>query len=392
MSKLGLYFRFFISGLAFGIANVIPGVSGGTMLVVFGIYDKLTEAISGVKRIIKNLGFLISFGLGAASGILGFAFVITWLFGNFGVQTNMFFIGLILGSVPLIVRTATATEKIKPLCAVPFIIGFALVIGLAVAENGASTPYSLETAVNNGITSVTIHNDSGRTVEEWSIEFENESIALDKSVTGAHAVYDHSTFDKIKGIFGAKLPEIAPNMFISIEGDVIQPNSSYTFSYGGVLPAEAGEMSLNLSYSMDVLFFFTMMGALFVAAVSMIIPGVSGSFVMMLLGVYSTVIAAIKDLDILIIIPCAIGAVLGIVLGARLISTLLKKHGLMMYSAIMGLVIGSVYAILPAGFGFNLETGYGFVSLIGGILVSVIIDKVGKPAEENKLPDKTEKV
>ena len=45
------YLRFFITGLAFGIANVIPGVSGGTMLVIFGIYDKLTEAISGIKSI-----------------------------------------------------------------------------------------------------------------------------------------------------------------------------------------------------------------------------------------------------------------------------------------------------------------------------------------------------
>ena len=54
----------------------------------------------------------------------------------------------------------------------------------------------------------------------------------------------------------------------------------------------------------------------------------------------------------------------------------------MMYSAIMGLVIGSVYAILPAGFGFNLSTGYGFVAMVCGILTSVIIDKVGKPKSE----------
>ncbi len=389
MSKIGLYFRFFISGLAFGIANVIPGVSGGTMLVVFGIYDKLTEAISGVKRIINNLGFLISFGLGAASGILGFAFVITWLFSNFGVQTNMFFIGLILGSVPLIVRTATATEKIKPLCAVPFILGLVAVIGLAIAENSASAPYTLETTVKNGITSVTIHNDSGRMVEEWSIEFEDESIALDKLVTGANAVYDYSTLDKIKEVFGEKLPDMTPNMFRNAEGYIIQPNSSYTFVYEGTLPADAAGMTLNLSYSMDALFFFTMMGALFVAAVAMIIPGVSGSFVMMLLGVYSTVIAAIKDLDILIIVSCAIGAILGIVLGARVISKLIREHGLMMYSAIMGLVIGSVYAILPAGFGFNLETGYGFVALLFGILTSVIIDKVGK-TDENRDAKKIE--
>ena len=51
------YIKVFISGIVFGVANIIPGVSGGTMLVVFGIYDQLTEAISGIKAIIKNIVF-----------------------------------------------------------------------------------------------------------------------------------------------------------------------------------------------------------------------------------------------------------------------------------------------------------------------------------------------
>lgn len=379
MSKFVTYFKFFISGLAFGIANVIPGVSGGTMLVVFGIYDKLTEAISGIKDILKNFGFLLSFALGAGSGILGFAFVISWLFENFGVQTNMYFIGLILGSVPLIVRTATEKEKIKPLCIIPFILGLALVVGLAVAENGSAEPFSVETVVNGGVTTVTIHNDSSRVVEAWEIEL-TDDVVIDTYAEGALTVTDYPTLLKLKGMFGMKIPALAPNMFTNPDSTLIEPESSYSFTYQGVL--DAADMDLNVSYKMDVVFFLTMMAALFIAAVAMIIPGVSGSFVMMLLGVYTTVIGAIKDIDLMIIIPCAIGALLGVILGARLISTLIKKHGLMMYSAIMGLVIGSVYAILPAGFGFNLSTGYGFVALICGILTSVIIDKVGKPKSE----------
>lgn len=379
MSKFVTYFKFFISGLAFGIANVIPGVSGGTMLVVFGIYDKLTEAISGIKAILKNFGFLLSFALGAGSGILGFAFVISWLFENFGVQTNMYFIGLILGSVPLIVRTATEKEKIKPLCIIPFILGLALVVGLAVAENGSAEPFSVETVVNGGVTTVTIHNDSSRVVEAWEIEL-TDDVVIDTYAEGALTVTDYPTLLKLKGMFGMKIPALAPNMFTNPDSTLIEPESSYSFTYQGVL--DAADMDLNVSYKMDVVFFLTMMAALFIAAVAMIIPGVSGSFVMMLLGVYTTVIGAIKDIDLMIIIPCAIGALLGVILGARLISTLIKKHGLMMYSAIMGLVIGSVYAILPAGFGFNLSTGYGFVALICGILTSVIIDKVGKPKSE----------
>jgi len=379
MNYFVTYLRFFISGLAFGIANVIPGVSGGTMLVVFGIYDKLTEAISGVKAILKNFWFLFSFVLGAGSGVLGFAFVITWLFESFGVQTNMFFIGLILGSVPLIVRTATASEKIKPLCAVPFIIGFAVVIGLAVAENATSSEkFYFKSEVVNDTTSVTIYNNSSREIESWTLELTDESASLSGEASGALVETSYPTVDKIKQMLGMSVEELQPNTFVS--SDVIRPDSTAVFTYNGVIDADA--LELNVSYKMDVSFFLTMMAALFIAAVAMIIPGVSGSFVMMMLGVYTTVIGAIKSFDLMIIIPCAIGALFGIVLGSKLISTLLKKHALMVYSLIMGLVIGSVYAIIPSGFGFNLSTGYGFVTLICGILVSLLIDKIGKPAEE----------
>ena len=74
-------------GIVFGIANVIPGVSGGTMLVVFGCYDKVCGALTlNLKEIKKNIVFLVFFGIGAVIGIVGFAFVITWLFTNFPLR------------------------------------------------------------------------------------------------------------------------------------------------------------------------------------------------------------------------------------------------------------------------------------------------------------------
>lgn len=390
MSKFSFYLKTFICGLAFGIANVIPGVSGGTMLVVFGIYDKLTEAISGIKTIFKNIGFLISFCLGAGAGILGFAYVITWLFEQFGVQTNMFFIGLILGSVPLIVRTATETEKVKPLCILPFVLGLAAVVGLTMLESSSNTEsFSMTESINGDSTTISIINNSDRAIESWSIEIENGGcFDVGYDITGAEVGVNVSTFDKIKQIFGASISDQL-NLITSIKGVEIAPGETYCFSFSNAeadnaikVPFTFSDMSLSVSYKMDIMFFMTMLVALFIAAVAMIIPGVSGSFVMMLLGVYSTVIAALKDFNLMIIIPCAIGAILGIILGAKLISTLLKKYSLMVYSLIMGLVIGSVYAILPQGFGFNLETGYGFVTLFCGVLVSVLIDKMGKPSEE----------
>lgn len=260
-------------GLVFGIANIIPGVSGGTMLVVFGCYDKVCGALTlNFKEIKKNIVFLIFFGIGAAVGIVGFAFVITWLFDNFPTETYMFFIGLIVGGIPLIIRNATVKDKFRPVCLIPFILALALVIGLAVL----------------------------------------------KQTTGENAAAAEYT-----GIIG-------------------------------------------------MLVFF---GATFVAAIAMIIPGVSGSFVMVLFGTYQPVIAAIKSLDLAVLIPTALGAVLGIVLGARLITFLLKKYRLIVFSAILGLVAGSIYAIFPPGLGLNSDTMIGAAALILGFGVSYIVGK-----------------
>ena len=372
-------------GLVFGIANVIPGVSGGTMLVVFGCYDKVCGALTlNLKEIKKNIVFLIFFGIGAVLGIVGFAFVVTWLFENFPTQTNMFFMGLIIGSVPLIIRNATVKDKFRPTCIVPFIIGLAAVVGLALAESG-----SLENDTNmcvagfrteNGITTVEMHNNTDRTVKNWEITFEDEAgVVLDGKVTGARAEYNASTIEKIQSILGFQMEPQVANCFRSNPDTVIEPNGSYIFTYEGELAAVGTKLSV--SYKMDVPFFLTMMVALFVAAIAMIIPGVSGSFVMLTLGVYTTVIGAVKDLDFAIIIPCAIGAVIGLVFGARLITWLMKKYSLMTYSAILGLVAGSIYVILPAGFGLNLATLAGVVCLAIGAFIAYIVGKNTKVGE-----------
>ena len=276
MKKFLEYLKYFLCGIVFGTANVIPGVSGGTMLVIFGIFDRLTESISGIKKIINNIGFLLTFGVGAGAGILLSAKLIGQLFTGFPIQTNMFFIGLIVGGIPLIYKLGTAEKKPKPLCVVPFVIAMAVVIGLAVLEK----------------------------MNVFSFTAEN--------VTG-----------------------------------------------------------------FDIVFSLKMVVCAMIAAVTMIIPGISGSFVMMLLGVYETIIGALSNFNFYVIIPFAIGAVVGIIFGAKLISMLIKKNKLMVYSALMGLVIGSVYAILPEGFGFNLQTGYGFVCLFFGVLTSVLVEKLG---------------
>ncbi len=360
-------------GLVFGIANVIPGVSGGTMMVVFNCYDKVCGALAmNLKEIKKNIKFLVFFGVGAVGGILGFSHIITYLFENFPVQTNMFFIGLILGSIPLIVRNATVKEKLKAKCIAPFVLALAFIVGLTVFQNITETdPYTLETAQSGDRVTVTLTNTSDQTIKDWYISIENDPLASD--VEGAEFAHKSGTLEKIKSLFGAESAAAPDAFYPAEENKVIEKGASFSFSYkGGEL-----ELSPTFTYAMSVPLFIKLMLGGAVAAVAMIIPGVSGSFVMMLLGLYTTIIGAVKSLDIVILIPAAIGIVAGLVFGAKLISWLLKKYSLMVYSVIMGFVIGSVYAILPDGFGLNGATGIGVLCLLVGGAMSVAVGKFG---------------
>ena len=94
-----------IRGITIGIANVVPGVSGGTIMVSLGIYDELLQAVTGFFRhkkesILKLFPYLFGMGI----GIICLSFMIGYLFENFPFQTAMLFIGLIFGGVPLIWR------------------------------------------------------------------------------------------------------------------------------------------------------------------------------------------------------------------------------------------------------------------------------------------------
>lgn len=369
-------------GLVFGVANIIPGVSGGTMLVVFGCYDKVCGALSlNFKEIKKNIVFLIFFGIGAVLGIVGFSFVISALFADFPIQTYMFFMGLIVGSVPLIIRNATVKEKFRPYCIAPFLAAIVLVVGLSMLEKGgASEPYSLSCTQENSIVTIVVENNSDKTIKDWEISIEEGGFDPKYTVSGASLIHKHSITDKIKSLFG-DVPDPF-NTFVPEEDTAeIPPHGKLRISIdtcGDTSSITADNFKLNVSYAMDVPFFLTLLFASLIAAVAMIIPGVSGSFIMVLLGTYGTVIGAIKNLDIIVLIPVAVGVIIGIVFGARLISFLLKKYRLTVFSAILGLVVGSIYAIFPEGFGLNLPTLIGAFTFLAGGTVSYIVGKKTK--------------
>lgn len=361
-------------GLVFGIANIIPGVSGGTMLVVFGCYDKVCGALTlNLKEIKKNIVFLIFFGIGAVGGILGFAFVISWLFENCPVQTNLFFMGLILGSVPLILRNATVSEKFRPSCLAPFLIGLAAVVGLTLLQSGSAQD-GLKVMVSGGTVIVT--NPSGNpAVESWSIEAETDFSGITVAGGDYTVEYKPGTVDKIKGIFGLSGEGgRVPNTIVP-KNPALAPGETAVFTVeGGTL----GEFEAVSRYAMSTGLFVKLLLATFVAAIAMIIPGVSGSFVMVTLGTYAPVIGAIKELDLLTLVPVAVGAVGGIILGARLVTFLMKRFRLMTFSVILGLVAGSIFAVFPAGFGLNPASLVGLLVFAVGGAVSLLVGKKTK--------------
>jgi len=112
------------------------------------------------------------------------------------------------------------------------------------------------------------------------------------------------------------------------------------------------------------------MGAL--AAVAMLIPGISGSFVLLILGVYPTVLQAVADFNMLLLIPIALGVGAGLVFGARLIAVLLECFPAPMYAFILGLVAGSILYLYSSTScqPFTMRVISGTVFLIGYATVS----------------------
>ena len=265
-----------IYGIVYGVAHIVPGLSGGTFLVVFGCYDLVCEAFAlNIKTIKKHFLFFVLFGIGTVGGIAGFAHAITYLLINFEIPLHLLFMGLILGGLPHIVQIATEEEKLRPMCALPFALGFALIVALFLFEK--------------------------------SYAFEMSALQ----------------------------------------------ETDFTFAVKIVL------------YS-------------FVAAVAMVMPGISGAFVLVAFGVYDVFLGALSSLDFSVLIPATIGVLLGIVAGAKLILLTLKRYKLIVYSAILGIIIASVIPLFPAGIGLNAETLAGIVCFVLGIF---IVARMGKGQE-----------
>lgn len=287
------FFGNIIKGVMIGIANIIPGVSGGTMAVSLGIYDRLIGAVSGLfKEFKKNIAFLIPIIIGCGIGIVGFTYAIEYLLDKHTFVTCMAFVGLILGGLPAII-------------------------------------FSMKSKMTSG---------------------------------GI-------------GVFGILAFVIA---FVISGGMPLLKESKDALNVIAVTPV-----------NMVILFILGV-----VASATMVIPGVSGSMMLMIFGYYYAIINTIKTfLDnlrafdlmrmkdgILLLAPFGIGVILGIFLIAKLITFLFEKYGVQTFCAILGLVISSPIAIfINTGLVSKLgslsiwEILFGIVLMGAGAFVTVFV-------------------
>ncbi|NMM53800.1 DUF368 domain-containing protein [Paenibacillus aquistagni] len=249
-------------GMMIGTADLIPGVSGGTIAVILGFYDRLIQAISGFfsKEWKKHLGFLIPLGIGVGAALVVLSRVMKWLLANQEQATYFFFIGLILGIIPYLYKSADVKRNFNGIHYVLF-----LVAAIAIALTGLLVPSDA-----------------------------HEHVAIE--LTWMYGL----------GLFGA--------------------------------------------------------GAL--ASMAMLLPGISGSFVLLLLGVYPIAIEALSTLNIPLIAIIGCGVMFGFILSSKLIKYLLAKHPSTMYAIIIGMVVGSLYVIFP-----GIPSGLASIALCAAALL-----------------------
>lgn len=147
-------------GFLMGISDLIPGVSGGTIAFILGIYDRLLLAISGFfsREWKKHIGFLLPLGVGIGLTLLLFSRVIDFLLKDYPQPTQFFFLGLIIGVLPFISRQAGVKKNFK--------IGhflLLLIVGAALASTAFIKP--VETGV---ITTLTMQNTIGLFFAGWA--------------------------------------------------------------------------------------------------------------------------------------------------------------------------------------------------------------------------------
>ena len=241
------YLSYFLKGMAVGIANIIPGVSGGTIALITGIFERLIDAIKSfdikaLKLLLSgnwkaftektDFYFLLSLFTGVAGAIITLAKLFDYLFHHYPVYIWAYFFGLVLASVYYVGKTV---EKWKTSVIISFLIGTAIAVAVSV---------------------------------------------------------------------------------------------------------------INPAKENDSFIYLLLCGV--VAVCSMILPGLSGSFVLILMGNYQLVaIRAINEMDFSVLIPVGIGAVVGLIAFSHVLSWVFKRYKDQTIAMLTGFILGSLSILWP---------------------------------------------
>lgn len=259
-------------GFIMGTSDLVPGVSGGTIAVLLGIYDELIAAINGFfsREWKKHFFFLFPLGLGMVTAIFTLSKVMKWLLDFHPKPTHFLFLGLILGILP-----------------------------------------NLFAEIN-----------------------------VKKNFKGKHVLL----------------------LLISMMGT----------SFLDLLQTDQEIIITHVTLMTYVLFFC----AGFLGSVAMVLPGISGSFILLVLGVYYTIIAAIESLKFDIILVTGLGIGVGIIVMSKFIHYLLTNFRIGTFAVIIGMVIGSTVVIFP-GWAHSLR--YMFLCIFTfaiGLLIAYFLGKI----------------
>lgn len=138
----------FIKGLVIGLATLVPGVSGGTIAMILGIYSDLIHSIgSFFKDIKRNIILLLQVGIGAILGIVLFSKIINLALNRFPYQMSYLFMGVVSGGFPLLYKKSL-DSKVKRFDFVFFIVGF-IVVYIMTLEPNAIVNLAMDTGIKN---------------------------------------------------------------------------------------------------------------------------------------------------------------------------------------------------------------------------------------------------
>lgn len=259
-----------VKGIFIGAGAIVPGVSSGVLCVIFGLYEKLLDCVLNFFKDMKNnIKFLLPIILGGIIGVLLFSNLLNYVLYNFPIQTKSLFIGLIIGTIPSLIKEVNSKEKFD----------YKNLIYMAIA-------------IIIGIVTVIL--------ESRTVLINVQSIN---------------------------------NIYLLICGII---------------------MSLGI-----------------------IVPGVSSTIILMLLGVYSIYLQSVASIYLPVLIPIGIGLVLGSIIVMKLTKSLLEKHYAKTFYTIIGFTIGSIFVLWPETI-TAMEKILCILCIALGILISTNLTNIKK--------------